>query len=86
MDDYLGKWLQTAARPRAAERTFDGAAYQQHDPVFATSEGRPLMPRNLKRRHFRPVLKTAKLPDDFRFYDLRHSCATLYSPLERIQG
>jgi integrase len=35
------------------------------------------MPRNLKRRHFRPILKAAKLPDDFRLYDLRHSCATL---------
>jgi integrase len=41
------------------------------------AEGSPLMPRNLKRRHFRPILKTAKLPNDFRLYDLRHSCATL---------
>lgn len=34
-------------------------------------------PHNLKRRHFRPILKGAKLPQSFRLYDLRHSCATL---------
>ena len=42
-----------------------------------TPDGGPLMPRNLKRRHFRPILERAKLPQDFRLYDLRHSCATL---------
>ncbi len=45
--------------------------------MFATTEGGPLQPRNLKRRHLRPILKSAKLPQDFRLYDLRHSCATL---------
>ena len=35
------------------------------------------MPGNLKRRRFRPILKSAELPKDFRLYDLRHSCATL---------
>jgi integrase len=35
------------------------------------------MPHNLKRRHFRPILERAKLPQSFRLYDLRHSCATL---------
>ncbi|MGA9996640.1 MAG: site-specific integrase [Pyrinomonadaceae bacterium] len=69
--------LKEHRRIQAEERLKAGADYQQHDLVFATSEGSPLMPRNLKRRHFRPILKTAKLPDDFRLYDLRHSCATL---------
>lgn len=64
-------------RKQAEERLKAGADYQQHDLIFATSEGSPLMPRNLKRRHLRPILKAAKLPDDFRLYDLRHSCATL---------
>jgi integrase len=64
-------------RKQAEERLKAGAEYQQHDLVFATSEGSPLMPRNLKRRHFRPILKAAELPDNFRLYDLRHSCATL---------
>lgn len=64
-------------RQQAAERLKVGATYQQHDLVFATPEGGPLAPRNLKRRHFRPILEQAKLPADFRLYDLRHSCATL---------
>jgi integrase len=64
-------------RQQSAERLKAGAAYQQNDLVFATPEGGPLAPRNLKRRHFRPILKRAKLPLDFRLYDLRHSCATL---------
>lgn len=64
-------------RQQAAERLKAGATYQQHDLVFATPEGGPLAPRNLKRRHFRPILEQAKLPADFRLYDLRHSCATL---------
>jgi integrase len=64
-------------RKQAAERLKAGAIYQQNDLVFATPEGGPLAPRNLKRRHFRPILERAKLPPDFRLYDLRHSCATL---------
>ena len=54
-----------------------GAAYQQNDLVFATPEGGPLAPRNLKRRHYRLILEHAKLPEDLRLYDLRHACATL---------
>lgn len=64
-------------RKQGEERLKLGPDYQQHDLVFATPEGGPLAPRNLKRRHFRPILERAKLPSDFRLYDLRHSCATL---------
>lgn len=64
-------------RKQGEERLKSGPDYQQHDLVFATPEGGPLAPRNLKRRHFRPILERAKLPPDFRLYDLRHSCATL---------
>ena len=64
-------------RQQAAERLKAGATNQQHDLVFATPEGGPLAPRNLKRRHFRPILERDKLPLNFRLYDLRHSCATL---------
>jgi integrase len=64
-------------RKQGEERLKLGPDYQQHDLVFATPEGGPLAPRNLKRRHFRPILERAKLPTDFRLYDLRHSCATL---------
>jgi integrase len=29
------------------------------------------------RRHFKPILKKAELPENIRMYDLRHTCATL---------
>jgi integrase len=45
--------------------------------VFATSEGGPIYRRNLLKRHFKPLLKAAKLPDSLTLYCLRHSCATL---------
>lgn len=64
-------------RKQAEERLKAGPGYQQHDLVFATPAGGPLASHNLKRRHFRPILKRAKLPQTFRLYDLRHSCATL---------
>jgi integrase len=64
-------------RKQAEERLKAGAEYQNHDLVFATIEGTPLMMRNLLRRHFKPILKRAKLSDNLRLYDLRHSCATL---------
>jgi integrase len=54
-----------------------GAAYQNHDLVFASLEGTPIMMRNLLRRHFKPILKRAKISQNVRLYDLRHSCATL---------
>jgi len=47
------------------------------DLVFASSHGTPLLPRNLHRRHFKPLLKRAGLDESLRLYDLRHSCATL---------
>jgi integrase len=40
-------------------------------------EAGQLMPGNLKRRHFRPILERANLPLSLRLYDLRHTCATL---------
>ncbi len=33
--------------------------------------------RNLVRRHLKPILKEAGLPESVRFYDLRHTCASL---------
>lgn len=36
-----------------------------------------MLQSNLFRRHFKPILVQAKLPQSFRVYDLRHTCATL---------
>jgi integrase len=53
-----------------------GANYQNYDVVFASEVGTPMMHRNLLRRHFKPLLVKAGLPD-IRLYDLRHTTATL---------
>lgn len=66
---------------RKKNQSTEAAAVARNDQildlVFATSEGTPLMPRNLLKRHFKPILKSANLPETIRLYDLRHSCATL---------
>jgi integrase len=45
--------------------------------VFSNTEGEPILRRNLARRHFKPALKTAKLPTNLSLYCLRHTCASL---------
>lgn len=64
-------------RRQAEARLKVGADYQNYELVFATREGTPIIPRNLLSRHFKPILKRAKLSDSIRLYDLRHTCATL---------
>lgn len=44
--------------------------------VFPSDVGTPIQHRNIVRRHFKPALKEAGLPD-IRLYDLRHTMATL---------
>ena len=45
--------------------------------VFSNTEGEPILRRNLARRHFKPALKSAKLPTNLSLYCLRHTCASL---------
>ena len=44
--------------------------------IFTTSVGTYISRSNLHRRHFKPILRAAGLPD-MRIYDLRHSAATI---------
>lgn len=53
-----------------------GAGYQNFDLVFASEVGTPLQKKNIRDRHFKPLLRKAELPD-IRLYDLRHTTATL---------
>lgn len=46
------------------------------DMIFTTSTGTYIRQSNLHRRHFKPILTAAKLPD-MRIYDLRHSAASI---------
>ena len=61
---------------QAAERLRLGAAWDDHDLVFANEVGKPIDGRNLVRRGFEPLLARAALPR-VRFHDLRHTAATL---------
>jgi integrase len=69
--------LSEHRRRQAEGRLKAGAAYQNLDLVFATSEGQPLIRLNVIQKHFKPILERAKLPSTLRLYDLRHTCATL---------
>jgi integrase len=44
--------------------------------VFSSAEGQPLR-RNFYRRHFKPAVRNAGLPEALRFHDLRHTCAAI---------
>lgn len=68
--------LKIHRRNQIEERMKLGTNYQNHDVVFASEVGTPMMHRNLLRRHFKPLLTKANLPD-IRLYDLRHTTATL---------
>lgn len=57
------------------ERLAAADDWYEHGLVFATMQGRPLIARNVFRSYQRLLLK-AGLPHK-RFYDLRHTCATL---------
>jgi integrase len=61
---------------QATERLARGPAWEDLDLVFPNTVGRPILPQNLLRRSFYPLLERAGLPR-LRFHDLRHSTATL---------
>lgn len=46
------------------------------DLVFSNSDGKPLCPDNMVKRHFLPALRRAKIRD-IRFHDLRHTNVAL---------
>lgn len=45
--------------------------------VFTSAEGAPLRHRNFMRRHLKPAVVRAGLPEKLRFHDLRHTAAAL---------
>jgi integrase len=69
--------LREHRRQQAEVRLKAGADWQPFDLVFSTREGKPLQARNIMRRHLKPILKRAELPETLSLYSLRHSCATL---------
>jgi integrase len=60
-----------------AERLALGAAWNgSYDLIFPNTIGGIMIPDNLVKRSFKPLLAKADLPD-MRFHDLRHTAATL---------
>jgi integrase len=64
------------ADPKTLRRAA-GSRSTEHGLVFTTRTGGPLDERNVAQQDFVRVLKAAKLPTNFRLYDLRHTAATL---------
>jgi len=72
----LLKQLSEHKRRQAEERLRAGSEWQNNDLVFPKWHGGPLELATL-RLWFRAALKRAEVPQHFRLYDLRHSCASL---------
>jgi integrase len=64
-------------KSQVVERLAEGETYVDKGFVFAGPRGKHLCDRALNGSHLKPILKRAGLPKEFRFYDLRHTCATL---------
>ena len=66
-----------AHRKRQLEECMAKAGlWEDHGLVFPSSVGTPKSQRNLN-REFKNTAKRAGLPDHFKLYDLRHTCAAL---------
>ncbi len=59
------------------ERLRLGTLWQDHGLVFPGHSGQPMRASSLTSGPFLRLLKRAKLPENTRFHDLRHTCATL---------
>jgi integrase len=68
--------LKAHRATQAAERLKVGRHYEDQGLIFASELGGPLDNQNITNRHFKPILRRAKLAD-MRLYDLRHSCASI---------
>jgi integrase len=68
--------LRVHRKRQLEERMQRAGLWREQGLVFPSQVGTPLSARNLQ-RHFKTLLKSARLPETTRFHDLRHTCATL---------
>jgi integrase len=68
--------LRSHRKRQSEERMAKAGLWQDHGLVFPSSAGTPKSQRNLN-REFKAAARRAGLPDHFKLYDLRHTCATL---------
>lgn len=76
LSDDVIESLKTHRRNQLEARMKLGSEYQNLDLIFASEIGTPLQRRNVIKRHYKPLLKKAGLPD-ITLYELRHTTATL---------
>jgi len=69
--------LRAHRKRQLEERVRYVGLQENHGLVFPSKTGTPMSANNLSRRHFKPLLRRAGLPD-VRLYDLRHTFATLW--------
>lgn len=77
LSPQLVEFIRSHLARQGAVRLKLGPAYKDETLLFAGDLGQPLREHNLIVRHFKPALKRAKLSEEIRLYDLRHSCATI---------
>jgi integrase len=70
-----GRWN---VRKMRGQKMVPISATQAMGFVFCDVNGNALRRDNVRKRSFEPILQRAKSPH-FRFHDIRHSCATLWS-------
>jgi integrase len=75
MPPYIADKLREHGAMQREEHLLLGPEWHDNDLVFTSQTGRPLDGKNVTRA-FQRLLRRAGLPKR-RFYDLRHSCATL---------
>jgi integrase len=68
--------LRSHRKRQLEEKLRVGSLWQENGLVFPSQAGTPLGARNLV-RSYKLRLERAGLSKDFRFHDLRHTCATL---------
>jgi integrase len=68
--------LKLHRKRQAEERLKYSGLWEDHDLVFPSQKGTPMMWTNLTKRNFKPLLEEAGLPQTVRFYDFRHTFAT----------
>lgn len=77
IDSSLVARLRAHRASQAAEKLRVGSAYRDEGLVLATEVGGILARQNLSSRVLKPALRAAGLPKEFRWYDCRHTCASL---------
>jgi integrase len=69
--------LKAHRKRQAEQRLRYSGIWHDQDLVFPSTKGTPMSWKSLIKRNFKPLLKKADLPKQVRFYDLRHTFATL---------